>query len=117
MVDFVSPHTFAIRMTQNFKALVLTYKTAPVSIREQVSLNELAGKRLLHFIRDYTTASDVLVVSTCNRTEVYYNADKDFSEEIFTGLALVKQLKDRNFQSYFIGLTEKKYILQDTFCP
>ena len=88
-------------MTQNFKALVLTYKTAPVSIREQVALNESAGKQLLNFIREYTTATDVLVVSTCNRTEIYYSAEKEFDNEIFTGLALVKQLSDRSFESFF----------------
>ncbi|HEY5750607.1 MAG TPA: glutamyl-tRNA reductase [Chryseolinea sp.] len=87
-------------MTQNFKALVLTYKTAPVAIREQVSLTEEASKKLLNFIRDYTTASDVLVVSTCNRTEVYYLAEKDFSKEIFKGLALLKQI-DAGFEEHF----------------
>jgi glutamyl-tRNA reductase len=91
-------------MTQNFKALVLTYKTAPVSIREQVSLNESAAKQLLQFIRDYCSATDVLVVSTCNRTEVYYLAEQEFKNEILTGLALVKQLSDRSFENYFQAL-------------
>jgi glutamyl-tRNA reductase len=97
-------------MTTNFKALVLTYKTAPVSIREQVSLNESAGKQLLHFIRDYTSATDVLVVSTCNRTEVYYNSEKEFTTEILTGIALVKQLKTRDFDNYFVAYHEKEAI-------
>ncbi|MDH4090833.1 MAG: glutamyl-tRNA reductase [Cyclobacteriaceae bacterium] len=79
-------------MTQNFKALVLTYKTAPVAIREQVSLNEEASKRLLHFIRDYTKASDAMVVSTCNRTEVYYLAEQDFSSVIFKGISFIKDI-------------------------
>ncbi len=90
-------------MTQNFKALVLTYKTAPVEIREQVSLNEEGSKKLLHFIRDYAHASDVLVVSTCNRTEVYYLSEKDFSDVIFKGLSLIKNLEtgfERHFTSY-----------------
>ena len=59
-------------MTQNFKSLALSYKTAPLKIREQVSLNEAGAKQLLHFLKDYTEASDLLVVSTCNRTEIYY---------------------------------------------
>ncbi|MBA4054219.1 MAG: glutamyl-tRNA reductase [Marivirga sp.] len=87
-------------MTQNFKALVLTYKTAPVAIREQVSLNEEASKKLLHFIRDFTTASDVLVVSTCNRTEIYYLGDQDFSNTIFKGLSLIKNIGSE-FEEHF----------------
>jgi glutamyl-tRNA reductase len=78
-------------MTQNFKSLALSYKTAPLKIREQVSLNEAGAKQLLHFLKDYTQATDVLVVSTCNRTEIYYIAEKDLSEDVFKGLALIKK--------------------------
>lgn len=90
-------------MTQNFKALVLTYKTAPVIVREQVSLNEVGSKKLLNFIRDFTTATDVLVVSTCNRTEIYYVAEKDFSFEIFKGLSLIKTC-EAGFEKHFSNL-------------
>ena len=87
-------------MTENFKSLALSYKTAPLKIREQVSLNEAAAKQLLHFLRDYTTASDVLVVSTCNRTEIYYSSERDLSEDIFKGLALIKN-PDKGFEQHF----------------
>jgi glutamyl-tRNA reductase len=90
-------------MTQNFKALVLTYKTAPVAVREQVSLNEAGAKQLLQFIKDYSAATDVLVVSTCNRTEVYYVAEQDHSAEIFKGLSIIKNLApgfEEHFASY-----------------
>jgi len=96
-------------MIRNFKALVLTYKTAPVAFREQVSLNETAGKELLNFIRNYTTATDVLVVSTCNRTEIYYYAENDFSTEIFRGLALIKGL-EAGFEQHFTTLQDLQAI-------
>jgi glutamyl-tRNA reductase len=91
-------------MTQNFKALVLTYRTAPVEIRENVSLNEGATKKLHQFIRSYTLATDVLIVSTCNRTEIYYLAEKDFSPEIFKGLALIKSSLP-GFEQHFTHLS------------
>ncbi len=91
-------------MTQNFKALVLTYKSAPVAIREQISLNEEASKRLLHFMREYTTATDILVVSTCNRTEIYYLSEQNFSNAIFKGLSLIKNLGEE-FEEHFTELT------------
>jgi glutamyl-tRNA reductase len=90
-------------MTQNFKALVLTYKTAPVAVREQVSLNEAGVKQFLNFIRDYAVTTDVLVVSTCNRTEIYYVSEKDYSTEIFRGLALIKQI-EAGFEQHFSQL-------------
>lgn len=96
-------------MNENFKSLVLTYKTAPVAVREQVSLNETGVKQLLKFVREYTNATDVLVVSTCNRTEIYYNAEADFSKEIFQGLRLVKGV-DVDFTNYFQQLCGKEAV-------
>jgi glutamyl-tRNA reductase len=62
-------------MNQQFKALILTYKTASLALREQVSLNEGSIRQLLKFIQEYTPASEALVISTCNRTEIYYSAE------------------------------------------
>ncbi|HEU5145690.1 MAG TPA: glutamyl-tRNA reductase [Chryseosolibacter sp.] len=87
-------------MTQNFKALALSYKTAPLKIREQVSLNEAGAKQLLNFLKDYTQATDILVVSTCNRTEIYYVAESDLSADIFKGLALIKN-PEGGFEQHF----------------
>jgi len=90
-------------MTQNFKALVLTYKTAPLAVREQVSLNEASAKQLLKFIKDYAAASDVLIVSTCNRTEIYYVSEKELATEIFKGLSIIKNLNP-GFEQHFAAL-------------
>ena len=100
MNDTWSGCIFVVRMTQNFKALALSYKTAPLKIREQVSLNEAGAKQLLNFLRDYTTATDILVVSTCNRTEIYYVAERDLSADIFKGLALIKS-PESGFEQHF----------------
>lgn len=93
-----------LQMTQNFKALILTYKTASVAVREQVSLNETAAKKLLNFIRDFAPASDVLVVSTCNRTEVYYLAEQELSREIFKGIGIIKNI-EAGFEKHFTALS------------
>jgi glutamyl-tRNA reductase len=87
-------------MTENFKSVALSYKTAPLAVREQVSLNESAVKQLLHFLRDYTQATDLLVVSTCNRTEIYYSSEKDLSDDIFKGIAFIKN-PEKGFEQHF----------------
>jgi glutamyl-tRNA reductase len=91
-------------MIQHFKSLILTYKTAPVEVREQVSLNEAGAKQLLHFLKDYAQVADVLVVSTCNRTEIYYHSERDLSLEIFQGLKLIKQIEP-GFEAHFQSLS------------
>lgn len=100
MKDYFTGCIFVIGMTENFKSLALSYKTAPLAVREQVSLNESGAKQLLHFLRDYTPATDLLVVSTCNRTEIYYTSEKDLSEDIFKGLALIKS-PEKGFEQHF----------------
>jgi glutamyl-tRNA reductase len=101
-------------MTANFKLLALTYKTAPLSIREQVSLNELATRQLFDFLKEFTPATEVLIVSTCNRTEVYYAADRDLSSEIFKGLSFIKNPTE-GFQQHFAkyeGLAAIKHLFE-----
>ena len=90
-------------MTVNFKLLALTYKTAPLVVREEVSLNEQATRKLHNFLREYTSASEVLIISTCNRTEVYYTAGQDLSAEIFKGIALIKN-PEMDFMKHFSRL-------------
>ena len=49
----IAPYFCPVSNMQNsLKALVLTYKTAPVAVREQVSLNETGAKKLLNFLRE-----------------------------------------------------------------
>lgn len=101
-------------MTQNFKSLALTYKTAPLAVREQVSLNEAGVKQLLRFLQEYSSATDILIVSTCNRTEVYYTSEQDASEVIFKGFALVKGI-ETGFEQYFAkfeGLEAVKHLFE-----
>ncbi len=98
-----------ISIDNSFKALVLTYKTAPVAIREQVALTEIESKRLLNLLRDFSQASDVLIVSTCNRTEIYYNATKELSGDIFKALKLIKNVPN-DFEEHFVALTGKEAV-------
>lgn len=96
-------------MQENFKALILTYKIAPVSVREQVSLNEGGVKKLLAFAQEYTTATDVLVVSTCNRTEIYYQSETDHRAELLSGLKIIKGIHS-DIDRYFVSLAKEEAI-------
>src|SRR5574339_1177608 len=96
-------------MGEYFKALVLTYKSAPVEIREKVSLNEEGVKTLLRFLRDFSQTSDVLVISTCNRTEVYYFSAQDLTAEILKGLKIIKNIPD-GFEQHFVTLNHHEAV-------
>ncbi len=81
-------------MYQNFKALSLSFKNAPIQIREQVSLSDEAVGRLLHYFKEFTSVSDVLVLSTCNRTEVYYLSEKELTEDIIKLIGIEKGISN-----------------------
>ncbi|ADY26571.1 Glutamyl-tRNA reductase [Deinococcus proteolyticus MRP] len=55
--------------TLDFAVVGLNHQTAPVSVREQAAVPVQGASVLYGTLRDY--ADEVMVVATCNRTEVY----------------------------------------------
>lgn len=69
-----------------FKAISISYKTAPIEVRERIALNQTQCQTLLEKLQTLDNISDLLVVSTCNRTEVYYTSPNNYK---FTILAML----------------------------
>src|SRR5688572_6725487 len=86
-------------MLHNFKAVSLSYKKAPLAIRELLALDENSCKQFLQMTQGFIQTSDIMVLSTCNRTEVYYSADEDQSSEIVKLLGIAKGVE--NISQYF----------------
>lgn len=91
-------------MLQNFKAISLSYKNAPIQVRETVALNEEESKQLIGRLLELIDVTDVLVVSTCNRTEIYYSSEKDYFKEIVSLLCFQKNIDKADFLPYFSNL-------------
>ncbi|WP_109832481.1 glutamyl-tRNA reductase [Reichenbachiella versicolor] len=92
-------------MHNQFKAISLSYKNAPIEIREKVSLDEASTKKLLDMIAECSEISEALVLSTCNRTEIYYASNTSKKELLVKLLSLVKGLGDSaEYLQYFIDL-------------
>src|SRR5438128_2234942 len=89
-------------MLDTFKAISLSHKTAPLRVRELIALNEDEAKRLMLRLRDFFGLTDLLVISTCNRTEVYYAFEQDLNTDIARLLLIEKGLTDTdNYLPYF----------------
>ncbi|MCC3155336.1 glutamyl-tRNA reductase [Hymenobacter sp. BT770] len=103
-------------MTHPFKAVSLTYKKAPVAIRELLALNEAACGQLLNVLQHELFLTDVLVLSTCNRTEVYYSAEDEESTAILGALAQVTGVADAaRYSAYFTVLNSAPAAVQHLF--
>ncbi|TGE17418.1 glutamyl-tRNA reductase [Hymenobacter elongatus] len=93
-------------MNQRFKVISLTHRKAPLAIREQLALDEPACRQLLLILSQELGLTDVLVLSTCNRTEVYYSAPQDQCDAILSELAHLKSLPDTaQIAPYFTSTT------------
>ncbi len=79
-------------MHQQFKAISISYKKAPLHIREMVALTEGSSKQLLNRLKEVLDISEALILSTCNRTEIYYSASTDLSVDIVKLLCVEKGL-------------------------
>jgi glutamyl-tRNA reductase len=89
-------------MHNKFRAISLSHKSAPVQIRELISLSEGEIHSILLKLRDFFSLNDTMILSTCNRTEVYYSHDLDLSTEIIKLIGLEKTLPDVvNYLEYF----------------
>jgi len=66
----------------------LSHKTAPVELREKLSLYGRSHQEALHALRDATHLTECAAVSTCNRTEIYALTDEDdWQEQLLEALA------------------------------
>lgn len=89
-------------MSHPFKAVSLSFRKAPLAIRELLALDEVACRRFLNQLRNELHLTDLLVLSTCNRTEVYYAHDDDYSAAIIRALGQLTQRTDAlSFAPYF----------------
>jgi glutamyl-tRNA reductase len=57
-------------------AVGLNYKTAPVEIREKLSFNEAELAEAMKALKNKKSILENVIVSTCNRTEIYAVADQ-----------------------------------------
>ncbi|MEP2023889.1 MAG: glutamyl-tRNA reductase [Reichenbachiella sp.] len=103
-------------MHNQFKAVSLSYKNTPVDVREMVAFDETLSKRLLELIEDYADISEALIISTCNRTEVYYSSPSDHYETIIKLIGIVKGMSDISaYKKYFSNLNEHKQAVLHLF--
>lgn len=68
-------------------ALGINHKTAPVALREKVAFTPDSLVSALSSLKKQEGVSESVIVSTCNRTEIYVNGAFDSCESILRWLA------------------------------
>jgi len=60
----------------SFLVVGMSHKSAPIDILERVSLDTDAAVKLAHHVLETDFVSEAVVISTCNRVEIYVEAER-----------------------------------------
>jgi len=93
-------------MNSQFKVLSLSYKKAPLEIREKLAFDEAGCKALMTQAQDQLELTEVMVLSTCNRTEVYYSGSEEQGESLIKLLAIAKGEASSDVLPYFEWISD-----------
>ena len=96
------------------KALSLSYLEAPIDVREVFSFDEAQTKELLLHLRDVKGIHEAFLISTCNRTELYYNHDTA-PVQVLKALAAYKGVQSADVQAYFHFFSEPSDAIRHLF--
>jgi len=107
---------YLVQMQIKFRVVSLSHRSAPVHIRELISLDEVAIQRLLLKLKEFFNLTDALVLSTCNRTEVYYSHELDLSSELIKLIGIERGLTDAiSYLDYFQVINNEKEAVTHLF--
>ena len=86
------------------KVLGLNHRTAPIEIREKFSIGKEALRRGLENLDGYDGLSEAVILSTCNRSEIYAVAAEDCAASLYQFLNdLIGGVVDEKFLYEFDG--------------
>ena len=103
-------------MNHLLKAISLSFQNTPIHIRELLSLDESYAKLLILRLKSLPDISDILVLSTCNRTEVYYSAPEHYNSLIIQTIFELKGLNHTtDYTSYFKHIVDPEEAVQHLF--
>jgi glutamyl-tRNA reductase len=88
----------------SINVLGLNHKTAPLALREKVAFGEERLAAALRTLREESGVAEAVIVSTCNRTELYWSGSA-------TGAELSLWLERHHGNN--LGLASSLYVLQE----
>jgi len=105
-----------LNMQVPFKVISLSHQNAPIEIRELIYLPEAVCKALLLRLKEVFKISETLIFSTCNRTEIYYISEHDYTNEIITLLGLEKGIHPiHEYKDFFRFISKESLAIQYLF--
>jgi glutamyl-tRNA reductase len=95
--------------------LGLSHQTAPIQIREKLAFTPYALSNALHDIVEKGLADEVIIISTCNRTEIYYTQSLADNQPLLNWLKCYKKIALAQFESltyYYTGVDAVNHLMK-----
>lgn len=99
----------------NFKVISISFKNSSLETREFVALDEKANREMLHKISSCSSIEEAMVLSTCNRTEIYYVSGQDETELLIKLIGLVKGKRLEGYRDNFRSINNPEKAVEHLF--
>jgi glutamyl-tRNA reductase len=106
---------YSLHMLSQFRAVSLSHSNTPLQVRETFALNQEQLNSFSLKLKDFFSVTDLLIISTCNRTEIYYSSEIDLSQHIIKTLSAEKGLIDHTLYLPFFQIHETKQAIARLF--
>ncbi len=77
---------------EDIRVVGLSHRTAPVAVREWFAFDDEAARRVVGTLREKVGVTEAVLLSTCNRTEVYVVADDEARDPLTTRTAVMREV-------------------------
>lgn len=91
-------------------AVGINYNTAPIAIRERLAFPAEILHNTLKNLWNVHEISEAAILSTCNRTEFYFQAENDDHTALINWIADTKNLNPADFSPYLYSHTDSQSI-------
>lgn len=86
---------------KGIKAIGLSYDNAPIQVREKVAFEGAEEGDFLLKLKETFDIEEALLVSTCNRTEVYFSSNDEIANDIIGLIASMRGIASSTLKNYF----------------
>lgn len=86
----------------------ISHKIAPVEIRERFSFTQEEQEVFLHLVMEQGAFEECVLLSTCNRCEVYFTGGRQAVQEMEKLLVQFKKTQAELLRRYFLVYSEEK---------
>ncbi len=103
-------------MKQPFQSITLSHSHAPVEIREKMHFSEDRCKVIVAKLGEFFGILEALVISTCNRTEIYFISEEDLGDDIIKLLCIENGIHQiEQILPHFIKIKEEEVAVKHLF--